>query len=385
MQCTKSNKKNPNKFFNMNGHFRPLTNNRAGRLYNNAVPSDEENNLINSLDNSNQFKARPLKQWRKQSGDSIYRQTYTNKDPLHNYDTPGGTSVSNENVQCCNDGYPKGYIDNLAIRDNKINSCNAEGLIMDRNTCLMMPGCQSGSAEANAKKRVRFSNNTLQKSCGNTYGSYYQYNIARCKTYNQNLSSLSSCPFGCDISCYKRVSTDEKNAHSKKLDKDKKEDSDLLGVIGPAWTLGEIEPPEGEEDMGTWTAAVYTPEQQKRLSVDKYGKHVSRDYYKTTCCSCGCPDPETLDKDPNAFQLFHRNPTICKNNAITKPSNKKFWNQGAVSSSNRLLRLKVDNVNKAAALTKNAYGPNTSSALKYNGSNAAPYSMKSKYYDPKCC
>ena len=52
---------------------------------------------------------------------------------------------------------------------------------------------------------------------------------------------------------------------------------------------------------------------------------------------------------------------------------------------NRLLRLKVDNVNKAAALTKNAYGPNTSSALKYNGSNAAPYSMKSKYYDPRCC
>ncbi len=41
--------------------------------------------------------------------------------------------------------------------------------------------------------------------------------------------------------------------------------------IGPAWTRGEIERPQGEEDMGTWTAAVYTAEQQARLGVDKHG------------------------------------------------------------------------------------------------------------------
>ena len=39
-----------------------------------------------------------------------------------------------------------------------------------------------------------------------------------------------------------------------------------------AWTLGKIEPPQGEEDMGTYTTAVYTPEQQARLVVDKQGK-----------------------------------------------------------------------------------------------------------------
>ena len=43
---------------------------------------------------------------------------------------------------------------------------------------------------------------------------------------------------------------------------------------GPAWTRGEIEKPLGEENMGTWTAAVYTEEQQARLGVDKTGAKV---------------------------------------------------------------------------------------------------------------
>jgi len=43
------------------------------------------------------------------------------------------------------------------------------------------------------------------------------------------------------------------------------------GGCGPAWTRGEIEKPEGIEDMGSWTAAVYSQEQQNRLGVDKNG------------------------------------------------------------------------------------------------------------------
>ena len=47
-----------------------------------------------------------------------------------------------------------------------------------------------------------------------------------------------------------------------------------LGGIGPAWTRGEIEKPAGERNMGTWTAAVYTEEQQVRLGVDEHGTKV---------------------------------------------------------------------------------------------------------------
>ena len=41
---------------------------------------------------------------------------------------------------------------------------------------------------------------------------------------------------------------------------------------GPAWTRGEIEAPAGEKNMGSWTAAVYTEEQQARLRVTEMGE-----------------------------------------------------------------------------------------------------------------
>jgi SAM-dependent methyltransferase len=46
-------------------------------------------------------------------------------------------------------------------------------------------------------------------------------------------------------------------------------------VIGPAWTRGEFEKPAGQRDMGGWTSAFYTPEQQLRLRVDEYGAPLS--------------------------------------------------------------------------------------------------------------
>lgn len=48
------------------------------------------------------------------------------------------------------------------------------------------------------------------------------------------------------------------------------------GSLGPAWTRGEMERPEGEKNMGTWTAAVYTEEQQRRLGVNEMGEAVEQ-------------------------------------------------------------------------------------------------------------
>lgn len=46
----------------------------------------------------------------------------------------------------------------------------------------------------------------------------------------------------------------------------------LLGAVGPAWTRGLGEVPAGEQEMGTWTAAVFTEEQQARLGVNESGE-----------------------------------------------------------------------------------------------------------------
>ena len=44
-----------------------------------------------------------------------------------------------------------------------------------------------------------------------------------------------------------------------------------LAAVGPAWTRGEIEKPEGERDIGGSTELYYTHEQQARLGVDEQG------------------------------------------------------------------------------------------------------------------
>ena len=49
-----------------------------------------------------------------------------------------------------------------------------------------------------------------------------------------------------------------------------------VGALGPAWTRGEIEAPQGEKSMGSWTAGVYTSEQQARMGVDEEGKPATR-------------------------------------------------------------------------------------------------------------
>lgn len=59
-----------------------------------------------------------------------------------------------------------------------------------------------------------------------------------------------------------------------------------------------------------------------------------------------------------------------------KPSNSKFKTQGAVSSSDRLLRLKVDNVDGMGALNRNAYGSSFAISNAYNPTIASVYNVK---------
>ena len=53
-------------------------------------------------------------------------------------------------------------------------------------------------------------------------------------------------------------------------------------LIGPDWTLGLMERPQGKTDMGTWQASVYTDEQQNRLGVDKWGIKIKSEKNKET-------------------------------------------------------------------------------------------------------
>jgi hypothetical protein len=65
---------------------------------------------------------------------------------------------------------------------------------------------------------------------------------------------------------------------------------------------------------------------------------------------------------------------------IYKPNNEEYAQQGAVDSSTRLTRLKVNMVNKNAASYKGTFG---TTAPKYLGMSLTPYFLKSKYQNPK--
>ena len=64
---------------------------------------------------------------------------------------------------------------------------------------------------------------------------------------------------------------------------------------------------------------------------------------------------------------------------IYKPNNTQYAQQGAVDSSSRLARLKLNTVNKNAASYKDTFG---TTASRYLGSAETPYFLKSKYQAP---
>ena len=94
----------------------------------------------------------------------------------------------------------------------------------------------------------------------------------------------------------------------------------------------------------------------------KIGDNVSGNSYKPT----NCYDISGCENKPNV---------------VYKPNNKKFATQGAVSSSSRLQRLKVDTITRNAK-SFSAYGDAAENAGRYNGNFTAPYFLKSK--ENKC-
>lgn len=63
---------------------------------------------------------------------------------------------------------------------------------------------------------------------------------------------------------------------------------------------------------------------------------------------------------------------------IYKPNNNQFATQGAVSSSDRLLRLKLNTINKNGSSFRTAFGSQAANAGKYRANPNTPYFIKSK-------
>jgi hypothetical protein len=83
------------------------------------------------------------------------------------------------------------------------------------------------------------------------------------------------------------------------------------------------------------------------------------EYKMNTCCTVSCNAPTNYP-------------------AIYKPNNRQFSQEGAVSSSTRLEKLKLDTINKNAKGFKKDWGSEGANAAKFRGAGTAPYFLKSK-------
>ena len=269
----------------ISGHMRPATNKDAGLSY-----------------PGNNFKANPIKHWRKQS--IAVQEIVRTKDVNQFYDTPGATTIrtiaqyppncddcANETlVPPVNVTYrEKNKEDNFDLSDttNYVNQCPID--TVPRTKCVTV--CDPAHK---ARMAVRYpSAINTNSSKPKYYTSNSSYLQARCRTYSQN-----NFQYG--------------NVNETKC--------------------GILNDPKS---------------------------------FRPNCQGC-------INCDDNG----------CSKISYYKPNNCKFAVQGAVSSSGRIARLKLDTVNQFAAGFNNDpnFGPNVANAYAYSGRSDAPYTIKSKNF-----
>ena len=88
---------------------------------------------------------------------------------------------------------------------------------------------------------------------------------------------------------------------------------------------------------------------------------------------------------PTAFRPNCQGCTNCKNKKVSyyKPNNCKFAQQGGVSSSSRIARLKYDTITTFANgfINNPNFGPNVANAYAYSGRPDAPFTIKNKMFN----
>ena len=101
------------------------------------------------------------------------------------------------------------------------------------------------------------------------------------------------------------------------------------------------------------------------------------------CCAVPIPysDDNVVGTQNRASFVSPPQVSSCNNKPVTiivKPNNQQFFQQGAVSSSSRLDRLKYNAVTANASGFSTAWGAAASSAGKYRADGNSPYFIKSK-------
>ena len=270
-----------------------------GTSTNSVVPSwSRPLQPTESIPNGTDFKARPIKHWRKQLNPTPNSGNGNSAIGMP-MDKPGGEvflgTDSTNNCVTCTDTNAKTTNSVIVGEKNTTFYTNVNDNFYDPVKEKMV--CVACNPRANI---IKTGSTLINK---NYYSDRAAYLKSRCKTYNQNLSG-----------------------------------NPVPGVVymNGANHVWASDSPNGS---------------QTRLTID---------------CSKGCS-------------------TGASTSAITiyKPNNNQYSCQGAVDSSDRITRLKMNTINKNGGSFTNAWGASAANAGAYHGDVGAPYFIKSKN-QPTC-
>tara|TARA_Y100000992_G_C21273719_1_gene498552 strand:- start:3669 stop:5321 length:1653 start_codon:yes stop_codon:yes gene_type:complete len=365
----------------------------------------------------NAFRARPMKHWRLQYGDTNNKQSYFSRYVLSNFEKPGGFTTgtyhindidgislvkeTNENKQNCvefknpNSSTITGNLPYTVGKFNKVGKYNPiyftspagnpkassdeieNGLFIPnyypskKQVCLVCPNyyCTDFGSDSScdaikkcvnicdppskALNRVRYpvKFNSYQMCERPYYQNSSSYLRARCKLYSQN--SFQFKPRHYESSLNEKAYCGNSTCSSCP------------------------------------NCGIYT--------VTENGVKVTKTIYCKKCCGISaynsqkfrsnCPEVTGLTSCKGDTSTSGSYSTTCST-VYYKPNNCQFAQQGAVSSSSRILRLKVNTINKNAKYVGNSYGTSASTELAYSGSAQAPFINKQKMnaggYSRKC-
>ncbi len=99
-------------------------------------------------------------------------------------------------------------------------------------------------------------------------------------------------------------------------------------------------------------------------------------------------NPVWASNSPNGSQVYSTSDCCSTTNEtstlIYKPNNQQYATQGAVDSSDRITRLKMNTINKNGGSFATAWGVSAANAASYRGDTGAPYFVKSLKNQPNC-
>uniref|UniRef100_A0A6C0JUB4 Uncharacterized protein n=1 Tax=viral metagenome TaxID=1070528 RepID=A0A6C0JUB4_9ZZZZ len=97
------------------------------------------------------------------------------------------------------------------------------------------------------------------------------------------------------------------------------------------------------------------------------------------CCIQPIPYSEGKEGTQVKRSLYRSDNDLCSTkDIIVKPNNRQYFQQGSVSSSSRLLRLKYNTLKSTAKSLNTVYGSSASKAGQYSENGNGPYFIKSK-------